>query len=294
MRVKQPSRRAGLTLTELLVVVVIVSLLATIAVPVYTNQAAKARLALTLTEEKEIADAEQHERSTSAITCAFTPSTTVSPATRFPNCSTDSKLGGVYDNGFLHSMDNRQIYHRSNRNLPDDRHRPAADQRRGPLRPVDQERDQFRLGRARSLNWHRDVNFNDWPDDPWGNDYCSSRSAARSTRRPKQQPFRVLPRDDRGDRDARGPNTTSAPPTPRAAPRPSSAVSTRDASSTGRPSCRWAQRPARQRHQRHRRRLRPGRRHFLHVWRLEGRADLSVNRRQDHPIRSGSTRVAAR
>lgn len=170
MRVKQPSRRAGLTLTELLVVVVIVSLLATIAVPVYTNQAAKARLALTLTEEKEIADAEQHVAIDIGYYVRFYALNDGFSGDTVPNCSTDSKLGGVYDNGFLHSMDNRQIYHRSNEIfLTTDTGQPPTN---GVALFAQLIKNETNFGwDGPYLNWHRDVNFNDWPDDPWGNDY---------------------------------------------------------------------------------------------------------------------------
>lgn len=51
-------KRAGVTLTELLVVLVIISILATIAVPVYINKAENARVATAQAECKMIAEAE--------------------------------------------------------------------------------------------------------------------------------------------------------------------------------------------------------------------------------------------
>lgn len=53
-----PKRRA-VTLTELLVVLAIISLLATIAVPVYLQKSEQARVAIARQEVREIADAEQ-------------------------------------------------------------------------------------------------------------------------------------------------------------------------------------------------------------------------------------------
>lgn len=53
-------RQSGITLTELLVVLVIVSILATIAMPVYVNQAEKARSSAATLEVKLIADAEDY------------------------------------------------------------------------------------------------------------------------------------------------------------------------------------------------------------------------------------------
>lgn len=52
-------RQSGVTLTELLVVLVIISILSTIAVPVYINKAENARKATAEAECREIADAEE-------------------------------------------------------------------------------------------------------------------------------------------------------------------------------------------------------------------------------------------
>ena len=52
-------RRLGVTLTELLVVLVIISILATLAVPVYINRAENARKSTALAECRVIADAEE-------------------------------------------------------------------------------------------------------------------------------------------------------------------------------------------------------------------------------------------
>lgn len=59
MKPNQRPRRSGVTLTELLVVLLVVSLMATIAVPVYTNQSENARISVAMAECKEIADAEE-------------------------------------------------------------------------------------------------------------------------------------------------------------------------------------------------------------------------------------------
>ncbi len=53
------SRRRAVTLTELLVVLVIVALLATIAVPVFVNQVQRARVATAQFEVRQIAEAQQ-------------------------------------------------------------------------------------------------------------------------------------------------------------------------------------------------------------------------------------------
>jgi len=53
------SLRRAVTLTELLVVLAIISLLATIAVPVYVNQLSRARFAIAQTEVRAIAEAQQ-------------------------------------------------------------------------------------------------------------------------------------------------------------------------------------------------------------------------------------------
>jgi len=56
---KHQIKKRAVTLTELLVVVVIISLLATIAVPVYVNKAEQARIATAIQETRELANAEE-------------------------------------------------------------------------------------------------------------------------------------------------------------------------------------------------------------------------------------------
>jgi len=56
---KHQNKKRAVTLTELLVVVVIISLLATIAVPVYVNKAEQARIATAIQETRELANAEE-------------------------------------------------------------------------------------------------------------------------------------------------------------------------------------------------------------------------------------------
>ncbi|MFP4379028.1 MAG: type IV pilin protein [Candidatus Sumerlaeia bacterium] len=55
----QSSKKRGVTMTELLVVVVIISLLATIAVPVYLNKVEQSRIATARQEVRLIAEAEE-------------------------------------------------------------------------------------------------------------------------------------------------------------------------------------------------------------------------------------------
>ncbi len=59
MKFIRKSTKRGITLTELLVVLAIISLLATIAVPVYLSQIARAKVSTAQAEVKAIADAEQ-------------------------------------------------------------------------------------------------------------------------------------------------------------------------------------------------------------------------------------------
>src|SRR5262245_24954443 len=55
---KPRTSQRGVTLTELLVVLVIISILSTIAVPVYINHAERGRIATAQSEVKTIAEAE--------------------------------------------------------------------------------------------------------------------------------------------------------------------------------------------------------------------------------------------
>ncbi len=59
MRLRKNTFRRGFTLTELLVVLAIISLLATIAVPVYINRMQQARVAIARAEAREIASSQQ-------------------------------------------------------------------------------------------------------------------------------------------------------------------------------------------------------------------------------------------
>lgn len=60
MKSKTMRKLRAVTLTELLVVLVIISLLATIAVPVYINQIQRARVSVAQSEVRQIAEAQQH------------------------------------------------------------------------------------------------------------------------------------------------------------------------------------------------------------------------------------------
>lgn len=59
MRLNLTNRSRGLTLTELLVVMLIIGLLATIAIPVYTRRVEDARIRVAMAECREIAHAEE-------------------------------------------------------------------------------------------------------------------------------------------------------------------------------------------------------------------------------------------
>lgn len=171
MRLIQLRRRAGVTMTELLVVVTIVTLLATIAVPVYTSQAAKARLSTTQLEEKEIAEALERTAMDVGYYVRLYALNDGYSGDRVPNCDVeDNRLGGVSDNGVLYADDPDQIYHRANEIfLTTDQGLPPSN---GIALFTQMIKNETAFGwDGPYLNWHRDVNLNDWPDDPWGNDY---------------------------------------------------------------------------------------------------------------------------
>ncbi|MEN6626403.1 MAG: prepilin-type N-terminal cleavage/methylation domain-containing protein [Candidatus Sumerlaeia bacterium] len=171
MRLMKLTRRAGVTMTELMVVVVVVSLLATIAVPVYTSQAAKARVSTTLMEEKELAESEERVAMDIGYYIRFYALNDGFTGDHEPNCDEeDNRLGGVADNGVLHTEDTAQIYHRSNEIfLTMDQGLPPSN---GVALFQQLIKDETAFGwDGPYINWHRDANLNDWPDDPWGNDY---------------------------------------------------------------------------------------------------------------------------
>ncbi|MCE5229131.1 prepilin-type N-terminal cleavage/methylation domain-containing protein [bacterium] len=196
MRLNQLRRTAGVTMTELLVVVVVVSLLATIAVPVYTNQAAKARVATTTMEMKEIAEAEQRCAMEFGYYIRFYALNDGFTGDTIPNCSIDSKLGGVADNAYYHSDRPEQIYHRPPEIfLTTDHGLPPSDGKALFARLIQNETAFGWDGPY--INWHRDVNQNDWPDDPWGNDYMFfSFDGAIYPPPDKTNPFEYFPDND--------------------------------------------------------------------------------------------------
>ncbi len=160
----------GVTMTELLVVVVVVALLATLAVPVYTNQAAKARVATTQMEMKQLAESMQRVAMDTGYYIRLYALNDGFTGDAVPNAAAASRLGGVADNGITNQIDNSQIYHRSDEIfLSTEMGLPPAN---GIALFQQLVRNETNFGwDGPYINWHRDVNNNDWPDDPWGNDY---------------------------------------------------------------------------------------------------------------------------
>lgn len=170
MKINRQRRVAGVTMTELLVVVVVVALLATLAVPVYTHQAAKARLAATQYEMKQIAQSMERVAMDTGYFIRLYALNDGFTGDAVPNADPNDRLGGVADNSRTDAIDSRQIYHRSNEIFLTTE--LGLEPPNGVALFEQLVRDETAFGwDGPYMNWHRDVNGNDWPDDPWGNDY---------------------------------------------------------------------------------------------------------------------------
>ncbi|MCE5229132.1 prepilin-type N-terminal cleavage/methylation domain-containing protein [bacterium] len=158
----------GFTIVELIVVVLIIGVLVTIMVPVLSNRSAEARVTATKQELQHLGDAmERAHIQTNYMyrldvlndaikfdNIANTDPANVQSGIRDSGITTNNLYGTQFPYTIFISLETQsfppnqlELYQRLSRS-------ETAFGWQGPY-----------------VNWHRDVNKNDWPDDPWGNDY---------------------------------------------------------------------------------------------------------------------------
>lgn len=162
------NRARGFTIVELIVVVVIIGVLVTIMVPVLSTRSSEARITAAKQDLQHIADAlERSHINTNYMfrldalndgiqgdAIANSASNNVHQGVRDIAVTVNNIYGSTFPYHVFISLETQsfptnqlELYNRLVRN-------ETAFGWQGPY-----------------MNWHRDANSNDWPDDPWGNDY---------------------------------------------------------------------------------------------------------------------------
>jgi prepilin-type N-terminal cleavage/methylation domain-containing protein len=158
----------GFTIIELIVVILIIGVLVTIMVPVLSNRSAEARVTAAKQELQHLGDAmERAHINTNYMfrldvlndgikfdNIANTDPASIQQGIRDSGVTTNNLYGTQFPYTIFISLETQSF-------------------------PPNQLELYNRLARSETafgwagpyLNWHRDVNKNDWPDDPWGNDY---------------------------------------------------------------------------------------------------------------------------
>ncbi|HOE97921.1 MAG TPA: prepilin-type N-terminal cleavage/methylation domain-containing protein [Candidatus Sumerlaeota bacterium] len=171
--IREPRRPAGFTIVEVIVTFIIIGILATILVPVLVNRAEQARIASAEQELSHLKDAMER----AAIDTGYFFRLDVLDdgpgedgiAATAPRVTPGVKdrIEGILDNDV--TTDNLYDEPEKIFIIPStqDFHPLYATQ----LFPRLEENETNFNWRGPYINYRRDANGNDWPDDPWGNDY---------------------------------------------------------------------------------------------------------------------------
>ncbi|MEN6626402.1 MAG: prepilin-type N-terminal cleavage/methylation domain-containing protein [Candidatus Sumerlaeia bacterium] len=165
----------GFTIVELIVVVVIIGVLVTIMVPVLSNRSAEARVTAARQDLQHLADA--LERAHIGTNYLYRLDV-LNDGIRFdgiPNTDSKDVQQGIRDVASLTDVDGDGTANLYGSQYPYYIFISLETQ----SFPPNQLELYNRLARSETafgwqgpyMNWHRDANDNDWPDDPWGNDY---------------------------------------------------------------------------------------------------------------------------
>jgi type II secretory pathway pseudopilin PulG len=171
--------RSGFTIIEIVMAFIIIGILISVLIPTLSNRADEARRTAALQDLERLADAQER---VAVDTGYFFRIYALNDTRGGDNLYANAQLGGfqvlgnrqgIQDNDLV----TNNIYERPTDLfiLPSTQNYPASqiaiwnrlDTRNGSA--PNNETDFNWNGPY--LNWYRDTNRNDWPDDPWGNDY---------------------------------------------------------------------------------------------------------------------------
>lgn len=194
-----PGRRRGFTIVEIVMACIIIGILTLALVPVLTSQANNARLTSCKSDLENLSNAQERAAVDTGYMfrpyalndvsmgdgIANAPDDTIWPYTSTTPANQIDKINGIRDNAiltgnlytqnpsyifisptlqdFLSVGQQQNLFRRLTGSANGDIGTPQ-----NPLY-LDQEK---KFGwNGPYIHWKRDVNNNDWPDDPWGNDY---------------------------------------------------------------------------------------------------------------------------
>ncbi len=168
MNMKHWTRRAvaGFTIVELVVVVMIIGMLVLIMTPVLTRRSEEARIAAAHKDMQHLADSLERAFIQTNYLYRLDVLNDGIRGDGIANSSPLSKLQGITDVGLTGGLYGT-VPHSIFISLESQSFPPNQTEIFSRLM-----RSETNFGwQGPYLNWHRDANQNDWPDDPWGNDY---------------------------------------------------------------------------------------------------------------------------
>lgn len=160
--------RVGFTIVEMAVVVLIIGILVTIMVPVLTRRSAEAKVSVAKMDLQQLGDAEERAHTDTGYMYRLDVLNDGPKYDYVANTASNNVIQGIMDNAI--TIDN--LYGGG---------APftifiSLDTQSFPANQLAQFnrllRDETSFGwNGPYMNFTTDANYNDWPDDPWGNDY---------------------------------------------------------------------------------------------------------------------------
>lgn len=158
--------RRAFTIIEIMVAVIIISILTLILTPTLSNRAKEARIAAADFDLKELAQAQERVAIDTGYFLRPYVLNDVPGGDGIANAAANDQINGLSDNAVVTNnpyTDPSKIF------ISPSTQDFVTNQTVIFQRMLRDETD-FNI-KAPYVNWRRDSNENDWPDDPWGNDY---------------------------------------------------------------------------------------------------------------------------